>query len=69
MKYIKKNKGFTLIELLLTLSIGTAITFMAFNQFLKTEESKLASSTGRQLKDVGTGENKYIVNDYKLNII
>lgn len=64
MKYIKKNKGFTLIELLLTLSIGTAITFMAFNQFLKTEESKLASSTGRQLKDVGTAVNNYIVNHY-----
>lgn len=60
---IKRN-GFTLIELVLVVSIGLAMSFLAFNTMVKNQEADMANSVGEQMKTLGNAVNNYIVNHY-----
>ena len=45
-----KSNGFTLIELVLVVSIGLAMSFLAFNTMVKNQEADMANSVGEQMK-------------------
>ena len=59
-----KSNGFTLIELVLVVSIGLAMSFLAFNTMVKNQEADMANSVGEQMKTLGNAVNNYIVNHY-----
>ena len=54
------NKGFTLIELILVISIGLSISFLSFQQMVKSQEDKQAKAVGEQIKQIGNSINSYI---------
>lgn len=60
MKKIFKSKGFTLLELILVLGVGSAITFMKFQDMVNDQESLKASAAGQQIKQIGDAVNGYI---------
>ncbi|EIZ2110997.1 shufflon system plasmid conjugative transfer pilus tip adhesin PilV [Salmonella enterica] len=54
------NKGFTLIELILALGIGTAISFIKFQDMKTEQENIIAQAVGTQIKQMGEAVNRYI---------
>lgn len=54
------NKGFTLIELILALGIGTAISFIKFQDMKAEQENIIAQAVGDQIKQMGEAVNRYI---------
>jgi len=60
MKKIFRSKGFTLLELILVLGVGSAITFMKFQDMVNDQESLKASAAGQQIKQLGDAVNGYI---------
>ncbi len=54
------NKGFTLIELILALGIGTAISFIKFQDMKTEQENIIAQVVGTQIKQMGEAVNRYI---------
>ncbi len=54
------NKGFTLIELILALGIGTAISFIKFQDMKAEQENIIAQAVGDQIKQIGEAVNRYI---------
>lgn len=61
MKRIKRVKhGFTLLELILVLGVGSAVTFMKFQDMVNDQESLKASAAGQQIKQLGDAVNGYI---------
>ena len=61
---LRTRYGFSLIELILVLGIGSAITFLSFQQMLRKQEGILAKSTGEQIKQIGNSVNSYIAVHY-----
>ncbi|EKS3671774.1 shufflon system plasmid conjugative transfer pilus tip adhesin PilV [Salmonella enterica] len=57
---VKMNKGFTLIELILALGIGTAISFIKFQDMKAEQENIIAQAVGDQIKQMGEAVNRYI---------
>ena len=55
-----KSKGFTLLEMILVLGIGSAVTFMKFQDMVNDQESLKASAAGQQIKQLGDAVNGYI---------
>ncbi|HAU2957028.1 TPA: shufflon system plasmid conjugative transfer pilus tip adhesin PilV [Salmonella enterica subsp. diarizonae] len=54
------KKGFTLIELILALGIGTAISFIKFQDMKTEQENIIAQVVGTQIKQMGEAVNRYI---------
>lgn len=59
-----KNKGFTLVELILVISLGLAISFMAFQSMIRSQDDKTAAIAGQQISQIGSAVNTYITNHY-----
>ncbi|AXC65659.1 shufflon system plasmid conjugative transfer pilus tip adhesin PilV [Salmonella enterica] len=54
------KKGFSLIELILALGIGTAISFIKFQDMKTEQENIIAQAVGTQIKQIGEAVNRYI---------
>lgn len=54
------KKGFTLIELILVISVGLSISFLSFQQMVKSQEDIQAKAVGEQIKQIGNSINSYI---------
>ncbi|SYN15079.1 PilV-like protein [Klebsiella pneumoniae] len=54
------KKGFSLLELILALGIGSAITFIKFQDMKSAQDDLLASTAGAQMKQLGEAVNGYI---------
>ncbi|HGG5995728.1 TPA: shufflon system plasmid conjugative transfer pilus tip adhesin PilV [Salmonella enterica subsp. diarizonae serovar 61:r:z53] len=54
------KKGFSLIELILALGIGTAISFIKFQDMKTEQENIIAQAVGTQIKQMGEAVNRYI---------
>lgn len=54
------KKGFSLIELILALGIGTAISFIKFQDMKTEQENIIAQAVGTQIKQMGVAVNRYI---------
>lgn len=59
MKKVNK-KGFSLIELILVLSVGTAITYIKFQDMRNEQNLMKASVVGEQIQKIGYAVNNYI---------
>lgn len=57
---LKMKKGFSLIELILALGIGTAISFIKFQDMKTEQENIIAQAVGTQIKQIGEAVNRYI---------
>ncbi|MCL6381502.1 MULTISPECIES: shufflon system plasmid conjugative transfer pilus tip adhesin PilV [Pectobacterium] len=57
---IINNKGFSLLELILVLGVGTAVTFIKFQDMKKEQENIVAKAVGEQIKQMGDAVNSYI---------
>lgn len=57
---IKRKKGFTLLELILVLGVGSAMSFMKFQEIKNEQENVVANAVGSQMKQVGEAVNRYI---------
>jgi len=57
---MKSKKGFTLLELILVLGVGSAISFMKFQEIKNEQENAVANGVGYQMKQVGEAVNRYI---------
>lgn len=61
MKMKKVNKkGFSLLELILVLSVGTAITYIKFQDMRNEQNFMKASAAGEQIQKIGYAVNNYI---------
>ena len=58
------KKGFTLIELILVISVGLSISFLSFQQMVKSQEDIQARAVGEQIKQIGNSVNSYIAVHY-----
>ena len=58
------KKGFTLIELILVISVGLSISFLSFQQMVKSQEDIQAKAVGEQIKQIGNSVNSYIAVHY-----
>ena len=63
-KIIKQNIGFTLIELILVISVGLTISFLSFQQMVRSQENTQAKAVGEQIKQIGNSVNSYIAVHY-----
>ncbi|HDZ0843259.1 TPA: prepilin-type N-terminal cleavage/methylation domain-containing protein, partial [Klebsiella pneumoniae] len=54
------KKGFSLLELILALGIGSAITFIKFQDMKIQQEDLVAKTAGDQIKQLGEAVNGYI---------
>ncbi|EHP6630244.1 TPA: shufflon system plasmid conjugative transfer pilus tip adhesin PilV [Salmonella enterica subsp. enterica] len=57
---MKIIKGFSLLELILALGIGTAISFIKFQDMKAEQENIIAQAVGDQIKQIGEAVNRYI---------
>ncbi|EAA2596838.1 shufflon system plasmid conjugative transfer pilus tip adhesin PilV [Salmonella enterica subsp. enterica] len=57
---MKIIKGFSLLELILALGIGTAISFIKFQDMKSEQENIIAQAVGEQIKQIGEAVNRYI---------
>lgn len=54
---MKIIKGFSLLELILALGIGTAISFIKFQDMKAEQENIIAQAVGEQIKQIGEAVN------------
>lgn len=67
---IKKKKGFTLLELILVLGVGSAMSFVKFQDIKNEQETIMAQGAGEQMRQIGEAVNRYISVRYdKLSIL
>ncbi|SNU33962.1 PilV-like protein (fragment) [Klebsiella grimontii] len=59
MKIINK-KGFSLLGITLVLGIGSAMTFIKFQDMKQDQEAIMANTVGAQMKQMGEAVNRYI---------
>lgn len=57
---VTNKKGFSLLEIILVLGIGTAITFIKFQDMKNDQETITANTVGSQIKQIGEATNRYI---------
>ncbi len=57
---ILKVKGFSLLELILVLGVGTAMTFIKFQDMKNAQENIVSAIAGKQIKQIGEAVNGYI---------
>ncbi|WZX60789.1 hypothetical protein AAFR86_13815 [Salmonella enterica subsp. diarizonae serovar 58:r:z53] len=55
-----KVKGFSLLELILVLGVGTAMTFIKFQDMKNAQENIVSAIAGKQIKQIGEAVNGYI---------
>ena len=53
----KIKKGFTLIELILVISVGLTMSFLSFQNMIRSQEDTQSSVIGEQLKKIGDSTN------------
>jgi len=58
------NPGFTLIELILVISVGLTMSFLSFQQMLRSYENTQSKAVGEQMKQLGNSVNSYIAAHY-----
>ncbi|HHB8972597.1 TPA: shufflon system plasmid conjugative transfer pilus tip adhesin PilV [Klebsiella pneumoniae] len=54
------KRGFSLLELVLVLGVGSAITFMKFQEMKSMQEQVLARTLGEQIRQIGNAVNEYV---------
>ena len=54
------KRGFSLLELVLVLGIGSAITFMKFQEMKSVQDQILARIVGEQIRQIGNAVNAYV---------
>ena len=55
-----QKKGFSLLELILVLGVGSALSFIKFEDMIHDQEDLKASAAGQQISQIGDAVNGYI---------